>query len=196
MATTQSSGQERIDVEPRTRRAIEGCMVVVPESDASGIFDVYSATGGHNEIYTVDLRAETCECADYEHRQPAGGCKHIRRVKLGLGILPLPPGIELDGCLIDTRAKYGVDVDGDGEANPGRSGVLDARTRDSCGKEAGAAVTDGGQAVITGPHMEPPEVSNATTFWRCSECGRESIREQDVYRTTFHAEGCAGSEGR
>ena len=93
-------------------------------------------------------------------------------------------------------AQADVDVDGDGEANPGRSGVLDARTRDSCGKEAGAAVTDGGQAVITGPHMEPPEVSNATTFWRCSECGRESIREQDVYRTTFHAEGCAGSEGR
>ena len=191
MATTQSSGQERIDVEPRTRRAIEGCMVVVPESDASGIFDVYSATGGHNEIYTVDLRAETCECSDYEHRNPEGGCKHIRRVKLGLGIMPLPSGIELDGCLIDTRAKYGVDVDG--EATPGRSGVPDAHPPASDGQEA---IADGGQPPITGPHFEPPEVSNATTFWRCEGCGHESVRKQDTERAAFHAAGCVRGVSR
>jgi hypothetical protein len=163
-------------------------MVVVPEGDASGRFDVYSANNGHNEIYTVDLRAETCECADYEHRNPTGGCKHIRRVKLGLGIMPLPAGVELDGCLIDTRAKYGVDVGG--ESPVACAPVSDARTPDSPGEDTAVAVTDGGQPVITGPHMEPPEVANATTFWRCEDCGHESVRKQDTDRAAFHAPGC------
>ena len=48
---------------------------------------------------------------------------------------------------------------------------------------------------ITGPHMEPPELSNATTYWRCSECGYESVREKDLYRASFHAPDCSHSEG-
>ena len=114
-------------------------MVVVPEGDASGRFDVYSANDGHNEIYTVDLRTATCECGDYEHRNPAGGCKHIRRVKLGLGIIPLPVGIDPDGCLIDTRTKYGVDVD-----EAACTSVSEAHPPDSGGRKA---VADGGQLI-------------------------------------------------
>jgi hypothetical protein len=47
---------------------------------------------------------------------------------------------------------------------------------------------------ITGPHMEPPEVRNATIYWRCAECGYESIYEHDLSRTSFHADDCAHSE--
>ena len=43
---------------------------------------------------------------------------------------------------------------------------------------------------ITGPHFEPPTVANATTYWRCEACDRESIREQDLHRETFHAPEC------
>ena len=43
---------------------------------------------------------------------------------------------------------------------------------------------------ITGPHREPPTIANATTYWRCESCERESIREQDLHRETFHAEDC------
>lgn len=50
-------------------------------------------------------------------------------------------------------------------------------------------------ARITGPHMEPPEISNATTYWRCEGCGYESIREKDLYREAFHADGCANAGG-
>jgi hypothetical protein len=53
-----------------------------------------------------------------------------------------------------------------------------------------------GKPEITGPHMEPAELSNATTYWRCEDCGYESVRESDLDRASFHAEGCAGSEGR
>jgi hypothetical protein len=43
---------------------------------------------------------------------------------------------------------------------------------------------------ITGPHYEPPSVASATTYWRCTACNRESIREQDLHRETFHANNC------
>lgn len=57
-----------------------------------------------------------------------------------------------------------------------------------------AAPTPTATTTITGPHMEPPEVANATTYWRCEDCGRESIHKQDTQRPAFHAEGCAGRE--
>ncbi|WP_162993910.1 hypothetical protein [Halalkalicoccus subterraneus] len=43
---------------------------------------------------------------------------------------------------------------------------------------------------ITGPHWEPPEIPNATTYWRCTACGHESIHETDLYRPTFHTDDC------
>ncbi len=43
---------------------------------------------------------------------------------------------------------------------------------------------------ISGPHYEPPTISNATTYWRCQSCSRESIYEQDLYRSEFHAPDC------
>ena len=43
---------------------------------------------------------------------------------------------------------------------------------------------------ITGPHLEPAVVANATTYWRCIACSRESIHEQDLHRETVHATDC------
>ena len=43
---------------------------------------------------------------------------------------------------------------------------------------------------INGPHWEPLTIPNATTYWGCSSCGRESTRERDLYRTVFHAPDC------
>ncbi len=43
---------------------------------------------------------------------------------------------------------------------------------------------------ITGLHHEPPTVANATIYWHCEACNRESIREQDLYRETFHTDQC------
>lgn len=47
---------------------------------------------------------------------------------------------------------------------------------------------------ITGPHREPPTVANATTYWRCEACERESIRKQDLHREAFHADECEVAE--
>jgi hypothetical protein len=47
---------------------------------------------------------------------------------------------------------------------------------------------------ITGPHYEPPTVANATTYWRCEACNRESIRKQDLHLAAFHADECEVAE--
>jgi hypothetical protein len=200
MSTTTPTAEESIDaeppVEPRTQRAVTGNMVVVPEGDCTGLFDVYSATDGHNEIYTGDLRESRCMCGDYEHRKPAGGCKHIRRVKLALGIMDVPAALrdEIDECLAHSMAKFGVTTDDDP--------VINTNTPDS--PDQHAVATDGGhlleakpeaetnhEPTITGPHMEPPEISNATTYWRCEGCGHESIHKCDTERAGFRAVGCS-----
>jgi hypothetical protein len=120
-------------------------MFVSPEGGCSGRFEVASANDDE-ETYHVDLRTKTCDCPDAEHRTPAGGCKHIRRVKLGLGLIDVPSGIEIDGWLALDRIQFGAGMDRADE-NRGRSGVSDAYTLDLGGEEAGAvatAVTDGG----------------------------------------------------
>jgi hypothetical protein len=187
--STKHSGTEN-GIEKRTTRAVTGHMVVVPEGDATGRFEIYSATDGENNTYTVDLRAETCECGDYEHRQ--AHCKHQRRVKLALGIMDVPDALrgDIDPVLANSREKYGAEP------------VSDAHTPASAAEDTApvagkaAVATDGGQLVdpepeITGPHMEPAELSNATTYWRCEDCGRESIHKRDTERAAFHAAGCS-----
>ena len=148
MSTTTPTSQESIDaeptVEPRTRRAIEGCMVVVPEGDTTGLFDVYSANNGHNEIYTVDLREGRCTCPDAEYNlADEEACKHERRVKLALGIMDLPadPTIEIDGVLAHSREKYGASP-ASGAHTPASAG---GDTTPAAGKAAVA--TDGGQLI-------------------------------------------------
>lgn len=70
----------------RTRRAINRSMTITACSP--GAYLVESASGA---TYAVDLaphpdtnKAQTthCTCPDYTDREPAGGCKHLRRVKL------------------------------------------------------------------------------------------------------------------
>jgi hypothetical protein len=148
MATTTYSGKEpsgidtKADIEPRTRRACEQRMQVVPEGDCSGRFEVYSANDDE-ATYVVDLRTKTCDCPDAEYHSPAGGCKHVRRVKLGLGLMDVPAGVDVDGWLALDRMQFGADVDRPDE-NHGRSGVPDAHSPDSGGQEA---VADGGQLI-------------------------------------------------
>jgi hypothetical protein len=43
---------------------------------------------------------------------------------------------------------------------------------------------------VSGPHWEPSTIPNATTYWRCTSCQRESTREQDLHRERFHTSGC------
>lgn len=161
-------------------------MVVVPHGDATGLFDVYSAVDGTNEIYTVDLREGRCTCPDAEYNlEEDEACKHEQRCKLALGIMDLPadPSIEVDGVLQNSREKYG--------ANP----VSDAQTPASAGEDTApaAVATDGGQLVERDPQIErlfeSPE-QGAAEYYRCSGCGREAMRRRDL-ESESHREECS-----
>lgn len=47
--------------------------------------------------------------------------------------------------------------------------------------------------LITGPWTEPVE-QGGENYWRCADCGHESLRRGDLKRPTFHATTCKGSE--
>lgn len=156
MSTTTPTAEESIDpeqilatdIDPRTHRAVTGNMIVVPEGDASGLFDVYSATDGHNEIYTVDLREGRCTCPGAEYNLTTDeACKHEQRVKLALGIIPVPEALveEIDEVLANSRAKYGANRDQDRARGPEPAAGTPASAAEDTGPEAVA--TDGGQLV-------------------------------------------------
>jgi len=85
-------------IEERDRRAATEAMAVVLE--APDLARVYSGT---DSDYRVDARGPACECADYRYREPVGGCKHIRRVKMALGIREIPEGVRVDPALEHQR---------------------------------------------------------------------------------------------
>lgn len=51
------------------------------------------------------------------------------------------------------------------------------------------------EQLITGPWTEPGD-QGGLNYFKCADCGRESLRRGDLQRPAFHAETCAGSEDR
>lgn len=102
MSNEHTEASQSIDVEPRTRRALEEPLSVVSldgtpvDSREETIVMVVSGSG---ESYHVDVAGDgRCECPDHKHRNAE--CKHIRRARAALGIAP-----------IDSRTLGAVDVD-------------------------------------------------------------------------------------
>jgi hypothetical protein len=56
-------------------------------ADAAGMYVVVSESG---RSYTVDVELEACTCDDAFYRQPADGCKHVRRVEFATGRRSVP----------------------------------------------------------------------------------------------------------
>jgi predicted nucleic acid-binding Zn finger protein len=96
-----SSAESRLGdaVNTRDRRAATEAMVVVLE--APDLARVYS---GESSEYVVDARGPACECADYRYRDVQ--CKHIRRVKMALGIREIPEGVRVDPALAKQRESF------------------------------------------------------------------------------------------
>jgi len=90
MAVT-TSVEEAARLDDRDIRALSEWMTVFVE--APGMFRVVS----EGPEYLVDLETETCECPDSKHRDPNGGCKHIRRVRFTIGARDIPACVEPTG---------------------------------------------------------------------------------------------------
>jgi len=117
--TNEFAIEESTGVPRRTIRAAVECMTAIPTGEA------YSVTTQSGHEYTVTVDGEpTCSCPDFQHRLPADGeatCKHIRRVLMGQGKLPVP-GHVLDRSAVDYL--LGQHVDGVTRVVPhGRGGV-------------------------------------------------------------------------
>lgn len=88
MTTYETETNESIDA--RTKRALTDCMTVLDEGG-----DIFTVVGeNQNGEYQVDARMRVCSCDDYKYRQPANGCKHVRRVAFATGEVPIPDGVE------------------------------------------------------------------------------------------------------
>jgi len=75
-----SSESIQPEVDARTVRAAREHMSVIEEARA-----MFSVTTQSGSEYTVDLREGVCSCPDFTHREPAGGCKHLRRTRIEVG---------------------------------------------------------------------------------------------------------------
>ncbi len=81
----------------RSVRACEEPMLVLPRLDerqqATGLYAVKKLNNGAG--YVVDLTEGACTCPDMAHNDPAGGCKHLRRVEFEITHFGLPDAGDL-----------------------------------------------------------------------------------------------------
>ncbi|WP_251341972.1 hypothetical protein [Haloplanus halophilus] len=100
---------DRTDLEKRTRRALEQYLTVLDDVDeAAGADDLYVVVSESGSQYCVDARGGSCTCPDAEHRDPDGGCKHVRRVAFATGADAIPAAADPDA--VDDQ--LGAHVDG------------------------------------------------------------------------------------
>ena len=59
--------------------------------------------------YRVDAREGRCTCPDAKHRQPDGGCKHLRRARIALGRQPITADTLLEGDVDDHLGAHVAD---------------------------------------------------------------------------------------
>lgn len=82
------------ETEKRTFRARTQPMLVVPRVDPDGecigMYDVFTGSGSWYVVDLVGGGRRMCDCPDAEHTAPEKGCKHYRRVKLGIDETALP----------------------------------------------------------------------------------------------------------
>jgi len=171
-------------IETRTERALTECMTVLPDhgraQGAPGLFVVVGEN--ENGQYLVDSQTGSCECKDAKYRDPDGGCKHLRRVRIATGEIPVPANalgeITIDstfGAQLETSAKFAT---ADGGIIDGESGekISDENTVASIWSDPMAEVDKYGQP--TGDH-----------YVRCEECGIEVLTALSDCAT--HREGCS-----
>jgi len=97
--TAADNGHGDAQIDDRTHRALtETLTVLTPdgtpvENPDRTSFSVTSASGA---TYTVDLATNSCDCAAAEYRDPAGGCKHVRRCRVATGREPVPAAVDVD----------------------------------------------------------------------------------------------------
>lgn len=179
----ENGHDDRIEVEDRTERALTEPLsaVSVDGTPLEGDETIVSVVSHSGESYQVDVLEGQCTCPDARHREPEGGCKHVRRARVALG-----------RDTVDARTLRAVDVDDTlGASAPGpRVATSDGGV---VGREANAELVDAdAPATWKGPFTEYDRYGEPTgaTYVRCSECGVEVLEDETAHAT--HRDGCGG----
>jgi len=150
-AGRENGHDDRIELDDRTERALTEPLsaVSVDGTPLEGDETIVSIESHSGESYDVDVREGRCSCPDMRHREPEGGCKHVRRARVALG-----------RDTVDARTLRAVDVDDTlGASAPGPrvatsdggvvGGDVDSDTDEPTVREAveGAEVLDEGDDV-------------------------------------------------
>ena len=148
MSTNENHTNESID--SRTERALVEPLTVLdhdetPVDDAdTTIVTVTSASGS---TYDVDVVSGACSCPDARHRDPDGGCKHVRRARVVLARETVDAGVlrELDvdpqlaafapGPRVATSDGGIIDAGDDGEVIHDETGRFDDGSDDTDGDD-------------------------------------------------------------
>lgn len=150
--TNDQSPDDGTAVEPRTKRARTEDMLVALRKTGG----IYTVRGESGNTYRVDIATEDCTCPDQQKRG-IDRCKHVRRVELEIRNRTVPTP---DGRLPDRPvADGGVGAESAPEQTPDSQRVKGPiQERDKHGRPTGAA------------------------YYRCTVCGREAMRSQDLER--------------
>lgn len=133
---------------PRTRRARTEQMTIALRR-TGGHYDVRVASG---RLYTVDVSIPACTCPDWQARQPAGGCKHLRRVDMEIKARTVPgPNGRLPNVELSERD--------DGVTEEPLSPLI-----------TGPHTEHDSRSDATGD-----------VYYRCSRCGQEAMHREEVH---------------
>jgi len=100
------------EIEPRTRRALEEYLTVMPcDIGDEYIVEVHSQSG---ETYIIDAVEGNCNCEDAEYNlDDDENCKHVRRARFALGLDAVPADavgtLDIDenlGCATDAELRF------------------------------------------------------------------------------------------
>ena len=184
MSESNANDNECVDLEPRTRRALERVATVlhtdgtpVADGDEPSMVAVVSGNSGREHV--VDLAADRCTCPDHRHR--GAECYHLRRAKIALGIRSVATeelaAADVDPALAEHAPGPKVATSDGGVVSPGDDAEL---------------VDDQDGAEWKGPFTEYNKYGEPTgeRYVRCSECGIE-VLEGATDRVT-HYGGCDG----
>ena len=137
-------------VDPRTKRARTENMLVALRKTGG----IYTVRGESGNTYRVDIATEECTCPD-QQKTATERCKHIRRVELEIRNRTVPTP---DGRLPELPvADGGTGAERKPDQNPDTQRVKGPiQEIDKHGRPTGAA------------------------YYRCSVCGTEAMRSQDL----------------
>jgi len=207
---SEAEGTNTDDVEPRTRRALEEYMTVLPNHGAASERQHAYAVFGENErspddadedYYIVDMNYNMCTCGDHMKRQNT--CKHMRRVEILTGERPVTPQIQENvtpvdniGDFIETDIRY-LMPDGGVVSESGSESESESESEDD-EADTDDVSTDGGSDTATRvsapiwsePKLEVDQYGQPTGEYcdRWQDCGIEVLDGHES--RTAHREGC------